>query len=332
MEQTSCKQTVIDNLTLSLEQVRGTELEPLVSAALEAIEQTDSSEEISRITGALQEKLQRISDKIETARSNDSQGKSESELIRDAVSKYSQKIDWICLITAEREKLNEMIDGYAEAVETAQELHRNVEIKPLSAVWRAVAEIAPEIIKDIACFEKPTLLVVPKNSFAEKVRAMNAHKKYPGHQNDVACIGTSYNNVGFPKHTSISIIDGANQIPHLSAIEPVSPWGVRKEFFKKYLQQKNLRLINVHEYALLQQLSLRNFQNSHGNTNLLIDFLPFPSNTTTCLDDEYLVSSPDEIAQAYFNWENCNVRFSYGNPSENVPCLRARPAITILEY
>jgi hypothetical protein len=331
MAQDDYKQIVIGNLTGSLEQVRGTELEPLISAALEEIKKTDSSEAISRITGELQRQLQGINYLL-----------GDENLLHQAVLKVSHIIDSLALNAENREKLFKMIDGYAEAVETAKELDPNVDIKPLSAVWQAIADLGKEKIEKIANFKKPTLLVVPKNSFSEKIAGMNAHKRYQPNQTDVVVDGVyytaeddCYGDEKYLPNTMISIVDGAVRMPQIEHLIWDASWLTRRGLFEITFRQMGLRLINAHEYALLQQLSLRDYQNNGCDESRIVDFCSPSESTKTCLSHQYLhdLHEVANVASAAFYWIKKGVCFEICNDYDrHDDSLRARPAITILEY
>lgn len=230
-------------------------------------------------------------------------------------------------------KLKEMCQGYNESIATAKEMDPTVRIKPIEEVMTAILTLGPAILKEIANFGQPTLLVVPKNPFAEKIDAMNSNRKYKNQAK--TDVDNKTNSPFQPVYTSaktiISIVDGAQHMPHITGIALDSRYDERKRKFKEHYSSKGLRLITAYEYAILMQRSLRDYQKNGEDVNKIVDFYQSKGDTVTCLDDECLTGS-SFVAFAYFRTGDNRVCFNADDPASVSARLRGRPSAQVLEY
>jgi MoxR-like ATPase len=249
---------------------------------------------------------------------------------RDIVG-FKNHIAKLPLTLPQKEKLNVMMEGYDEAVATAREIDPKVQIKPIQEVIAAFLKLGPAKLKEIAEFGKPTLLVTPKNSFLEKKAALDANRKYEN-QEGTYVGGSSFQSVATPTKTVISIVDGQPHILHISGIDPNSRFDERKKAFKAHFARKGMRLINAHEAAVLEQLSLRDYKRNGNDVGKIVDYYQGNDNDTiSCLDDEYLTDS-SRVAYSYFNAGNRGVLFNAAGPGDADERLRGRPSVQVLEY
>lgn len=237
---------------------------------------------------------------------------------------------------SEMETIQTLIGGYDEAVKIAKEIDRSVPIISREDVLVALLRLGVPMLKEIATFGKPTLLITPKNSFTQKTAAINANKKYE-EQGDVFIwedVKSPYTTVATPATVSISVVDGAQHMDHIDGIDPKSKFKERRELFKKHYQQKGMKLINPHEYAVLMQKSLHDYEQSGSDeasrdTSKIVDF--DGSNTITCLDNELLSDSP-HVAYGCFYSKVRRVSFSADRAAYTSANLRGRPSVQVMTY
>jgi len=264
---------------------------------------------------------------------------SENEYVSLAVTEFKTYVSILPLTPDQKEKLNQMISGFDESIATAKEVDPNFKIISLKEVTKAFLELGLDTIKEIAQFGQPTLIITPNNSFAEKIANMDQHKKFVNakgktqeNTNFMKGADQPFIKIGTPIKNIISIVDGQPNMPHIPGIAPNSRFDQRKVAFKKhYAKTGMMRLINIHESAVLQQLSLRAHTSKNQDVKKIVDYHLNKNNTISCLDDEYLTSSL-YVASSYFDATNRNVMFRGEEPDLNVACLRARPSVPFLEY
>jgi hypothetical protein len=323
MELGVLKQEVLRNLGASLEEVRDTKLCPLIVDIMSAVEAAESTERINEILANMTTKMEEILDTSKVV----------------IVNEYIEMVNALTLTAEEREKLDAMFDGYAESCETAREIDPSVNLRSIKDLYRVFIDLDPEKVKEILKMQKPTLLVVPKNSFKTKINSINAHKKFP-HQEDSYVNpypDSPYRTVFSPDKIVISVVDGEPHMPHIQGIASDSAWPDRKKMFMEYLTAKGMRLINIHEIAVLMQRSLREYQQNGNDESKIVDFyLPdSDDNTDTCLGNDYFDHQIWFLPASCFcqpKKPNYLCGFQAYVDNNNGSSLRARPAVTILEY
>ncbi|MCX6733289.1 MAG: hypothetical protein NTX63_00580 [Candidatus Peregrinibacteria bacterium] len=228
--------------------------------------------------------------------------------------------------------------AYEDAVAVAKEFDPNVKILPRKEVLSGIISLGEDMLKEIAKFGKPTLLVVPRTTFEQKEEAMNAHKKYENQVDGFVSTdkGSPFLVIATPAKVSISIVDGAPHMPHIPTILPNSRFDQRKLKFKKHYQERGMCLINVHEYVVLMQRSLYEYKKSGNDevsrdTSKILDFTRHDNNTYTCLDDQYLGASP-RVAFGCFGSLNRQMFFYASGAEQTFADLRGRPSMKVMEY
>jgi hypothetical protein len=333
MELGELKQEVLRNLEGSLLEAQDTVLESVITAAVEDVKDAESSDEVLGITVELKGKIQEIRD-LEIASRID---ENLEELSADAeLEEIFVRIDLLqgLFSVNERKKMKELFSGYRESVATAREIDPRVVILPVSDVYNVFSLLGPILNKEILKFKKPTLLVVPNNSFSEKISAMDSNRRYFNQNFASVWQQDSYlpiDAIGTPEKTFISVVDGGPQMPHVPGIDSDSRWDHRKEMFKLHFLEKGLKLINVHEYAVLMQRSLCEYKKK-GN-DVVIDSYQQGRHGLglSCLGDEFLPA--DVINLACFDFFNSRICFYNVRPTEHYNGgLRARPSVIIKEY
>lgn len=239
------------------------------------------------------------------------------------------EIERLNLQPSEKEKLKEMFGRYGEAVETARELDPTVRIKSIDEVYEGFSNLGFERVKEILNMNRPTLLITPKNSFEEKIAKINANKKCENQADTYVNkeANSPYASVNTPSRAVISIVDGAVEMPHITGIVSNTRWNERKRLFKEHYARRQMKLINAHEYAMLMQMSLREYKTSGNDASRIVD----GGSSVTCLDDTYLTKSV-LVACGFFNPGAREVRFAANSPAADDAYLRGRPSVQVLEY
>ena len=138
-----------------------------------------------------------------------------------------------------------------------------------------------------------------------------------------------YKEVKTPTAATWSVVDGSPNMPHIDGIPSNSRFDERKRLFKEHFKKKNMRLINVHEYAALQQRSLREYRKAGNDTSKIVDFYKTGNEVITCLDDADLTDSSG-VACGYFSAGNREVSFDAFAPDNAFEDLRGRPSVQFL--
>jgi hypothetical protein len=198
-----------------------------------------------------------------------------------------------------------------------------------------IMKLSPEKLKDICeMMEKPKLVIVPDNSFDDKVSAMNEHRHYKnkkGESQESAYVNDNEDSPYryFPKarKSKVSIVDG---VVHPKQLEKVST-GLRerREFLTKKYIAKGMRHIDKDEYAILMQQSLIEAVEYNDN-NFIIDNYE-TGDTCTFLDPESLTKTT-LVANAAFNSRIRRVFFFASVPDDGNVFLRGRAAVQVFEF
>ncbi len=256
-----------------------------------------------------------------------------------AILKFGEWIDLQTQLSApEKLKLKTVPGTYEESMNTAKEIDPSARIKSLTEVLSASLALGAPKLKEIANFEKPIILITPQNEFISKKQSMDAHKVCQN-QDDVfswadsnSPYGSDGNTIKKRSKMSVSIVDAAEHMPHIPNIPSDLRFDQRKEKFKQHYSTKGMRLINIHEYAVLMQRSLHAYRaDGAKDTSKILDFYKDGNDTITCLDDEYLSSSP-HVACGYFSSENRQVGFNASDADNTYANLRGRPSVQVMEY
>ncbi len=235
------------------------------------------------------------------------------------------------------EKLKEMVMGYPESIITAKEIDPKAEIKPVKEVLARIKNLGPDILREIAKFQRPTLLVTPKNSFLEKKENMDHHKRYVDEKGKgqadtwhMEKEDSPYLEVSTSDSTLISIVEGAARLKHRPDIIPCeSQLEERKKAFINHYIEKKILLISVHEYAVLMQRSLREYRRHGNDKGKILDYFENEKDTVTCLGDRHLKKTT-RIPVAFFAARK--VSFSAYGPDFTIDNFCARPSHPLMLY
>ncbi len=324
------KEQMITELVNAPKYKERADIRTVIDEAVAQLREATSKINIKEVLDALKERLEVVLNQPEPTRPA-------PEPIRGVprnMSAVKTAIDALPLQNQAKEKLKQMFEGYDESVATAKEIDPRVQEKSLSEVYAAFAKLGINKLKEIAEFGKPTLLVTPKNSFLEKKAAIDANRKYDNQAETYVWTseGSPFQSVTTPTETVISIVDGQPHIPHIAGIAPNSRYDERKAAFKTHFARKGMRLINAHEAAVLEQLSLRDYKRNGKDVGKIVDYYQGnDDDTISCLDDEYLTDS-SVVASACFRAAARKVSFNGRNPVSTNGDLRGRPSVQVLKY
>jgi hypothetical protein len=214
------------------------------------------------------------------------------------------------------------------AVKTAKELDPNLEI-PEDLLGRFLAELrswGPERLAEICSeMEKPTINIVPSNSFNDKVAQMDRNKHYEGQNNTFVAEGDDepYRNVKTVNKVRVFLDDGK---PKPSQIND-APIGLeaRREFEAKRTTRKSMDYVGPHRAAVLLQQGLIEAEQT-GDISKIVD-----CETITVLNPKNLTDSR-YVAYANFSPYFRKVRCDSSDPNFEVDRLRGRASVQVLEF
>lgn len=244
------------------------------------------------------------------------------------------------LTQSEKEKIQALIDSYDKSVNIAKEMDPTVQIKSKAEVLEAITQLGVPMLKEIAQFGRPMLIVTTSNALDAKKRAIDQNPKYLNQTEtyiNQEAKSPYLPPITIPTKVVVSIVDGAQHMPDIDGIPENSKFSDRKSMFKEHYQKKGMSLINVHEYAMLMQRSLHEYEQSglddtSRDTSKIVDFYQNNSDTITCFDQEYLSSSSPHVAFGVFRSEARRVVFNAGGAGDTDACLRGRPSVQVMEY
>ena len=241
---------------------------------------------------------------------------------------------------AAQEKMGEMLIGYTEAAESARDLDPLITVPPNSVFLEHIHSLPLKMLLKIANFGKPTILVVPNNSFQEKIDNMNKFKPYSDpstkakQQNINLDLGwdSPYELHERLAKNTISITDGQAHMPDIDGIDPDTSWWDLRDAFQAYFKQKGLRLINVPEGAALMHQSMRNYANNGQDISKIVDYISPENATMSCFSRSHLLNSSGEVAYFCFSSGNRQISFNSDGPSHRSALLKGRPVLELFSY
>ncbi len=188
---------------------------------------------------------------------------------------------------------------------------------PPPSLEEALAVFTPETLALAATFQGPTLLLVPKTSFASKVKAINDHKimyshmkNYKGVMQEDCSLDSLFkeSDQGSARITGWQalIVDGAKEMVLKEGLDDEDLTFYQRVELRKSARKPGEKGFDRHTYAMLMMESLKK-----GDP---IDKAAYErGGTFTLLDDD--PSWKDRAApNAYWNWSTRCVRFRhFGN-------------------
>ncbi len=259
------------------------------------------------------------------------------------------------------EKILIMLDEYPKSVAAAEDIDGSLRILPLDKIWPKILELGPEMLKEIANLEKPTLLITPNNSFDAKIRAMNYHKYFTGEYLPTNMCGLQLDasietddkhdswcnpyggEILTPRKNLISIVEGTEH-PSTSLglklkvgsrdIEMSESYGAGagENAAIQYLRGKGMELINIHEMAVLMQLSLREYKQAGNDVNKIVDFIFRKWETPKSFINRcHFTRGHDFVAYCCFWYGRVAFRMR-GRRDGGVRDLGVRASVKVMEY
>ncbi len=251
-----------------------------------------------------------------------------------AITSFYSHLDGLTLTHDEKQKLKEMMTdaNYQKAVEAAQELHKDCKVPTKEYIIAELKKLSVSQLKNICEMQKkPTLLIVPPASFADKVKAMNEHKHYPNQGNTFVYKyeNSPYKNAPTMTTGRISIVDGTiHPKPPKSGVSTELKF--RRDHYDSLFMSKNLGHIDKDEYAVLMQISLIEAEKT-GNNSLIIDNWKAGSGTASFIDPTTLINA-SLVACAIFDSDFRQVYFYAGCPDDDYVTLRGRSSFQVCTF
>jgi len=184
-------------------------------------------------------------------------------------AEYAEFVDGLPLTMEEKEKLNLVVAGYEEAVATAKEMDKNVQVPSKEQVIAHIMALGAEMLEKIVkIMVKPGLIIEPDKSFTEMIDAMNANRHYDQHHNKKyeAYAREGYAWSGRPKKVSVSIMD---MVQYPAVVPGQKPGKQRNKeqlrICEKYFRDNGMRLVSDRQYAVAMQKSLRAYEQAKEN-------------------------------------------------------------------
>ena len=214
------------------------------------------------------------------------------------------------------------------AIKAAKELDPNLEI-PEDLRELFLAELrswGPERLAEICSeMEKPTINIVPSNSFKDKIAQMDRNRHYEGQNNTFVAEGDDepYRNVKTVSKVRVFLDDGK---PKPSQIND-APIGLeaRREFEAKRTTEKSMDYVGPHRAVVLLQQGLIEAEET-GDRSKIVDF-----DTVTVLNPRNLTDSK-YVTYSYFHPNFLKVYFDSYDPRNVYGLLRGRASVQVLEF
>lgn len=219
-------------------------------------------------------------------------------------------------------------ERFVLAIKAAKEMDPNIDI-PDDLRDRFLAELSnlsPERLQEICDeMQKPTLNIVPANSFEEKIAQMDRNKHYDSQNDTYVAQGDDepYSDVKSPNKVRVCLDDGMPK-PKQAEGAPFK-LEARRRFEAKRTGDKNMDFVGPHRMASLLQQSLIEAEET-GNTSKIVDF-----ETITVLNPTNLTNSK-YVAYANIDPRYRRADFYSYDPDAGVDSLRGRASVQVLEF
>ncbi len=260
-------------------------------------------------------------------------GPTDDETERDAVfvhgldeaEKDLESIGELDVRKEHKEKLRTMLSpqSYDRAVTAAREVGAKGELPTLGRIVAQLKTFTPEKLRDICeMMEKPTLLIVPANSFEEKIVVMDNYSVDTMH-------AAPYFNAPKLKKSKVSIVDGTL---HPRQLEGVSKrMGERSAHLTAKYKAKQMRHIDKDEMATLFQQSLIEAKEKNDKSQV-VDNRTFDDDGTATIIDPNSLKKSQAVAFAYYLSNFHRIHFSLTDTTEECDYLRGRATMQLFEF
>lgn len=213
------------------------------------------------------------------------------------------------------------------AVRAAKELDPELQLPEdlKDQIFAELSKLSPERVAEI-CSEmhQPTLIIVPANSFEEKIVQIDRNRHYGG-QNHTYVIKYDvepYRNVSSVEKVRVCLVEGK---PNISKPNTPIDFGLVREFVAQKTRAKNLDYVGPHREAVILHKSLIEAEET-GDKSKIVDL-----DSMTVLNPRNLADSK-YVAIARFNSNNRRVSFySYALDDENFH-IHGRASWQVLEF
>ena len=279
----------------------------------------------------------------------------------DTENKFRKYINNFDLPADGKQKLLEMITvkNYERAVQAASELDPGCRIPPMAQITAEIKKYDSDKLKDICeMIEKPKLVIVPNNSFNDKVGALNMNKHYvwspssdtyklylwlAGKPHKDVCMAfnteigwpSPYNNVPKASKSKVIITDAT---PHPKQLKKLSEKLAETLMYLSSLYTpKGMRNIGGDEFAVLMQQSL--IESAEINdSGCIIDYNDHITKSgrknkpwTYTLLDPGSLTPMDLQPLAEFDTDPMGIGFR-ARQSMGKGWVRGRPTLTVMEF
>ncbi len=128
----------------------------------------------------------------------------------------------------------------------------------------------------------------------------------------------------------ISIVEGIKDTAFLTS-DPFDPLKIKIEKLYNQFGDRELDMINIHEYAVLMQQSMRRCKESDGESKIVDFHKKEHGGTRTILGDRHL-SLSSYIAVAYCDANTGQVVFGQKHGDINSPYYGGRPSAFVMNF
>jgi len=232
-------------------------------------------------------------------------------------------------------KLFELVsmESFNLALAAAKELDPKLQLPDDARVQiiEKIIQLSPERVQEICGeMQKPTLIIIPANTFEKKIKQMNKNTHYENQNGAYVADGSDepFRKVVTIDKVRVCIVEG---IPHPKQQEDAPlALGKRRIHEIERLASKNMKLAGVHGVATLLQQSLIEAEQT-GDNGKIVDNWEDGNETETILNPEELTDSP-YVAYARFLSNLRQARFSYYIPYFEGDNIRGRALVQVLEF
>jgi len=163
------------------------------------------------------------------------------------------------------ETLQKVLADYDETINSAKDVDAQFVATSKREVQQALYNLSPEQLRQIVKFKFPMLVMVPGNSFADKIKGINAHKPYRLHRGskDMEDVSIQDGNESpfldwqswqAAKSNSVIVADAFTRT--ISRSSTTENHSNNKKFSRNFARE-GMTLINHEQYLVLMQRVLR---------------------------------------------------------------------------
>jgi hypothetical protein len=247
---------------------------------------------------------------------------SESQEISSIRTGYRDNVRKLIIAGEKKQKeallLKKLEASYDRMIGTLKAYNFNDEPPSKTQVMEAIKNLDPAMLETIGKFGKPTILITPKGSFESKVQAID-RGEFKGNwgSNDMYYCNPNPNDNywGSKRKTMVvTVVDGQEMMPNKFDRLTI---GDRLDKQEKEFAEKNLDIMDCHEYAMLMMISQRQKK-------------PIDRYWRTCFNRKKLKNDKLVSDGGLSHEKNFRVVFNTGPASDHV-VGSYRPSVKIME-